>query len=366
MKRDTILIFEDNAIDRSILVELFQSEYQILEAENGKEGIELLRNHLSSVAIVLLDNIMPVMDGFAVLEYLKEKNIVSKIPFIMITGESSSELERKGYEYGIVSYVKKPYQPEVVKQVVQNAIGWFQHKMQLELMVKKQNINMQKQNSILRQQTKKLNHVNEILIDSLSNIVEFRNMESKQHIKRIREYSMCLGKSMMKLYPEYELTPEKLIQIGWASAMHDIGKIAIPDAIILKPAKLTPDEFELIKSHTTKGAEIIQHRVRLNDRAIYDYAYDIARHHHEKYDGKGYPDGLKGDEISIAAQIVSLVDVYDALTSRRVYKMAYESDKAYQMILNGHSGTFSPKLLKAFAEVKPSFEHLLAMYRDED
>ena len=366
MKRDTILIFEDNSIDRAILVELFRSEYKILEAENGKEGLDLLKNNLPSIAIVLLDNIMPVMDGFAVLEYLKEKNILTKIPFIMITGESSAEMERKGYEYGIISYVKKPYQPEVVKQVVQNAIGWFKYKMQLELMVKKQNINMQKQNSVLRQQTKKLNHVNEILIDSLSNIVEFRNMESKQHIKRIREYSLCLGKSVMKLYPEYELTPEKLIQIGWASSLHDIGKIAIPDSIILKPAKLTKDEFELIKSHTTKGAEIIQHRVRLNDRAIFDYAYDIARHHHEKYDGNGYPDGLKGDEISIAAQIVSLVDVYDALTSKRVYKIAYESDKAYQMILNGHSVVFSPKLLKAFTEVKPRFESLLDMYRDEE
>ena len=366
MKRDTILIFEDNSIDRAILVELFQSEYKILEAENGKEGLDLLKNNLPSIAIVLLDNIMPVMDGFAVLEYLKEKNILTKIPFIMITGESSAEMERRGYEYGIISYVKKPYQPEVVKQVVQNAIGWFKYKMQLELMVKKQNINMQKQNSVLRQQTKKLNHVNEILIDSLSNIVEFRNMESRQHIKRIREYSLCLGKSVMKLYPEYELTPEKLIQIGWASSLHDIGKIAIPDSIILKPAKLTKDEFELIKSHTTKGAEIIQHRVRLNDRAIFDYAYDIARHHHEKYDGNGYPDGLKGDEISIAAQIISLVDVYDALTSKRVYKIAYESDKAYQMILNGHSGVFSPKLLKAFTEVKPRFESLLDMYRDEE
>lgn len=366
MKRDTILIFEDNEIDRAILVELFQADYKILEAANGKEGIALLNSNFASIAIVLLDNLMPVMDGFTVLENLKEKNVLSKIPFIMITGESSPELERKGYEYGIVSYIKKPYQVDVVKQVVHNAIGWFQYKMQLEMMVKKQNISIQQQNSVLRQQTKKLNHVNEILIDSLSNIVEFRNMESKQHIKRIREYSMCLGKSVMKLYPEYELTPEKLVQIGWASSLHDIGKIAIPDTIILKPAKLTPDEFELIKSHTTKGSEIIQHRVHLNDRAIYEYAYDIARHHHEKYDGKGYPDGLKGDEISIAAQIVSLVDVYDALTSKRVYKMAYESDKAYQMILNGHSGTFSPKLLKAFTEVKSSFEHLMAMYHDED
>ena len=366
MKRDTILIFEDNEIDRAILVELFQADYKILEAANGKEGIALLNSNFASIAIVLLDNLMPVMDGFTVLENLKDKNVLSKIPFIMITGESSPELERKGYEYGIVSYIKKPYQVDVVKQVVHNAIGWFQYKMQLEMMVKKQNISIQQQNSVLRQQTKKLNHVNEILIDSLSNIVEFRNMESKQHIKRIREFSMCLGKSVMKLYPEYELTPEKLVQIGWASSLHDIGKIAIPDTIILKPAKLTPDEFELIKSHTTKGSEIIQHRVHLNDRAIYEYAYDIARHHHEKYDGKGYPDGLKGDEISIAAQIVSLVDVYDALTSKRVYKMAYESDKAYQMILNGHSGTFSPKLLKAFTEVKSSFEHLMAMYHDED
>lgn len=366
MKRDTILIFEDNEIDRAILAGLFQSDYKILEAANGMEGMALLNSNFASIAVVLLDNLMPVMDGFTVLENLKEKNVLSKIPFIMITGESSSELERKGYEYGIVSYLKKPFQSDVVQQVVHNAVGWFQYKMQLEMMVKKQSISIQQQNSVLRQQTKTLNHVNEILIDSLSNIVEFRNMESKQHIKRIREYSMCLGKSVMKLYPEYELTPEKLVQIGWASSLHDIGKIAIPDSIILKPAKLTADEFELIKSHTTMGAEIIQHRVRLNDRAIYDYAYDIARHHHEKYDGKGYPDGLKGDDISIAAQIVSLVDVYDALTSKRVYKMAYEPDKAYQMILNGHSGTFSPKLLKAFAEVKTNFEHLLAMYRDED
>lgn len=245
MKRDTILIFEDNAIDRTILAELFRSDYKILEAENGKEGMTLLNNNIASIAIVLLDNMMPVMDGFTVLEHLKEKNILNKIPFIMVTGETSPELEKKGYEYGIVSYVKKPYQPEVVRQVVHNAIGWFQYKMQLELMVKKQNINIQKQNSVLRQQTKKLNLVNEILIDSLSNIVEFRNMESKQHIKRIREYSLCLGKSVMKLYPEYELTAEKLIQIGWASSLHDIGKIAIPDSIILKPGKLTPDEFDL-------------------------------------------------------------------------------------------------------------------------
>lgn len=366
MKRDTVLIFEDNAIDRAILTELFQADYKILEADNGKSGLALLNSHYQSIAIVLLDYLMPVMDGFAVLERLKDKNILNKIPFIMITGEDSSEVEKRGYEYGIVSYVKKPYQPEVVKQVVSNAIGWFQYKMELEVVVRKQNESIRKQNGILVQQAKKLKHLNEILIDSLSNIVEFRNLESKQHIKRIREFTLCLGKSMMKLYPECGLTPEQLDQIGWASSLHDIGKIAIPDNIILKPGKLTDDEFELIESHTTKGAEIILHSVRLNDKTIFDYAYDIARHHYEKYDGKGYPDGLKGDEISIAAQLVSLADVYDALVSKRVYKAAYEPDKAYQMIMGGHSGAFSPQLLKAFEEVRAEFESILAQYHDED
>lgn len=366
MKRDTILIFEDNAIDREILVELFRSEYKILEAENGKEGIALLNSHFASIAIVLLDYKMPVMDGFEVLERLKSKNVLNRIPFVMVTGEESAELERKGYEYGIVSYIKKPYRHDVIKQVVSNAAGWFQYKMQLEMVVKKQNADIQKQNELLRQQTDKLGRMNEILIESLSNIVEFRNLESRQHVRRIRELSLCLGKSIMDLYPEYQLAPKQLDQISWASSLHDIGKIAIPENIILKPGKLTENEFELIKSHTTKGAEIIAQAVQINDKEIYDYACDIVRHHHEKYDGKGYPDGLKGDEISIAAQIVSLVDIYDALTSKRVYKAAYEPDKAYQMIINGHSGTFSPKLLKAFTEVKAEFERLIVLYRDED
>lgn len=294
MKRDTILIFEDNEIDRGILSELFRADYKIMEAANGKEGIRLLSNHFASIAVVLLDNMMPVMSGFEVLDRLKGKNITGKIPVIMVTGENSPELEKKGYEYGIVSYIKKPYQPEVVKQVVSNAVGWFRYKMQLEAVIKKQNISIQKRNDVLRGQAKKLNEVNETIIDSLSNIVEFRNLESKQHVKRIREYTLCLGKSIMKLFPEYELTQKKLIQIGWAASLHDIGKIAIPDTIIRKPGKLTPDEYEYVKSHTTKGAEIIQETVHLSDMAVYEYAYDIARHHHEKYDGNGYPDGLKG------------------------------------------------------------------------
>lgn len=365
MKRDTMLIFEDNAMEREILAGMFRQDYKILEAANGKEGLELLNSHFSSIAVVLLDYLMPVVDGFQVLEHLKARKVLNKVPFIMVTSQDSAEFEKKGYEYGIVSYIKKPYQPDVIRQVVSNAVGWFQYKIQLEVVVKKQNENIRRQNEVLVRQAEELERSTEALVDSLSNIMEFRNLESRQHIKRVREFTLCLGRNVMKLYPEYELTPEKLEQIGRASLLHDIGKIAIPDSIILKSGKLTPDEFELIKAHTTKGAEIISQAIRLNDKAIQDYACDIARHHHERYDGNGYPDGLKGEEIDIAAQVVSLVDVYDALVSKRVYKVAYAPDRSYQMIINGNRGTFSPKLLTAFAEARPEFEKLLVLYRDE-
>lgn len=366
MKRDTILIFEDNDIERGILAEIFRQDYKILEAADGKEGIELLNSQLPSIAVVLLDYVMPVMDGFQVLEQLQSKKILSKIPFIMVTGQESAEFEKRGYEYGIVSYIKKPYQADVIKQVVSNAVGWFQYKIQLELVVKKQNENIKQQNEMLKRQAAELEQRTEALVNSLSNIMEFRNLESRQHIKRVQEFTLCLGRNIMKLYPEYNLTPQKIEQIGRASLLHDIGKIAIPDSIILKSSKLNEDEFELIKSHTTKGAEIISKAIHLDDKVVQEYACDIARHHHEKYDGNGYPDGLKGDEIDIAAQIVSLVDVYDALTSKRVYKVAYAPERAYQMIVSGNRGAFSPKLLTAFSEARPEFEKLLMLYRDED
>lgn len=366
MKRDTILIFEDNDIEREILVEVFRQDFRILEAANGKEGIELLEQNLSSITIVLLDYLMPVMDGFQVLEHLRARKILSKIPFIMVTGQESPEFEKRGYEYGIVSYIKKPYQPDVIRQVVGNAIGWFRYKTQLEMVVKKQNVNIKRQNDILRKQTEEMGELTENLVNSLSNIMEFRNLESRQHIKRVREFTLCLGRNVMKLYPEYKLTQEKLVQIGWAASLHDIGKIAIPDSIILKSSRLTPDEFELIKSHTTKGAELISNAIRMKDKAVHAYACDIARHHHEKYDGSGYPDGLKGDAIDISAQIVALVDIYDALTSKRVYKAAYAPDRAYQIVINQGGSTFSAKLLTAFAEARSEFEKLLMIYRDED
>ncbi len=366
MKRDTILIIDDDDISRTILADIFRDEYKILEASNGKEGIELLRKNANSLAVVLLDYTMPVMDGFQMLEYLNKRQLLTLLPFVMITSEESPEFERKGYEYGVVSYIKKPFNAEVVRQLVENVLYFFQYKLKLEITVKGQADKLTKQNAVLKKQATQLRHMNEVMIDALSNIVEFRNLESEQHIKRVRGFCICLGTCVMNLYPEYELTPEKVDSIGKASGLHDIGKIVIPDNIILKPGKLTEDEFEVIKSHTTKGAEMIKKVVHLDDQMFCDYAYDIARHHHEKYDGSGYPDGLRGEEISIAAQIVALVDIYDALTSKRVYKAAYSTEKAYQMVMNGQRGMFSQKLLKVFTEVRPEFEKLVKKHSDTE
>lgn len=365
MLRDTILIVENDEDSRKKLVELFQNKYKILEVSNEKDGIDILRNQVSSLAVVIFNLLIPAEDNFQVMKRLNKKKLTSRIPFIMITSEEAGKYEKTGYEYGVVSYIRKPFYSDVVKQLVDNVVEVFQYKTQLEVTVKTQTEKLKMQNAMLKLMTEKQKHMNEVLIESLSNLVEFRNLESEQHIKRIREFTLCLGTSVRKLYPEYGLTEEKLDIIGWASSLHDIGKIVIPDNIILKAGKLTEDEYEVIKSHTTKGAEIIERVIHLDSKAFCNYAYDIARHHHEKYDGNGYPDGLKGEEISIAAQIVSLVDVYDALTSKRVYKAAYKEDKAFQMIINGQSGAFSSKLLKAFTEVREEFEAIVKKYRDE-
>lgn len=365
MVRDTILILEDDDANRSRLVGLLQDKYKIQEVSNERDGIEVFRKYASVIAVVLVNIMIPAKDNFMVLNHLSQKGFLKRIPFIMITDEKTAEYEKIGYEYGIVSYIKKPFHSDALTQLVDNVVEVFQYKRQLEVTVKTQTEKLKKQNAMLKLMTEKQKHTDEIIVDSLSNIVEFRNLESEQHIKRIREFSFSLGTSVMKLYPEYELTKEKVEMIGRASVLHDIGKIVVPDNIILKASKLNEDEFEVIKSHTTRGAEIIDRLIHIDDEEFYSYVYDIARHHHEKYDGKGYPDGLKGEEISIAAQIVSLVDVYDALTSRRVYKAAYKTDKAFQMIINGQSGEFSPKMLQAFAEVREEFETIVKKYCDD-
>lgn len=355
MKGNTILIVDDVEINREILALMFQQEYTILEAENGKEAIENMKNQMQSIAMVLLDLYMPQMNGFQVLEWMNETKLISSVPVILITGEQSEEMEWKAYEKGVSDIIHKPFNGHIVKRRVQNIIELYQHKNHMESLLGKQNRKLKEQNELLQKQTRRLQEVNNVIIDTMSNVVEFRNLESGEHIKRIKKFTRCLTDCVAEQCPEYGLTEQEIKIIEQASAMHDIGKIAIPDSILLKPGKLTAEEFEIMKTHASKGCELIERIVDVQGKKYSLYCYEICRHHHERYDGRGYPDGLKEEEIPIAAQIVSVADVYDALVSKRVYKSAYKREKAYEMIQHGECGAFSPKLLKCFGEVKVQF-----------
>lgn len=351
MKYDTILIVDDMDINRAILDEMFKQEWKILEAEDGARALELVEAYGQSIAVILLDVVMPRMDGFAVLEKLATKPEWARIPVILITGDTTLEVERQGYEMGVTDIIKKPFSPVVVKKRVNNSIELYLHKNELEDLVTTQT-------AALEKQANQLKRINDSLIDTLSTVVEFRNLESGEHIKRIKNFTNILVGYVAMEYPEYEITTKKIEAITTASAMHDVGKIAIPDRILLKPGKLTPEEFEIMKEHTIRGCEIIESVELMQNEEYFQYSYDICRHHHERYDGSGYPDHLKGENIPIAAQVVSVADVYDALVSKRCYKDAYGKEEAFHMIINGECGVFSPKLLNCLTLAREDFERL--------
>ena len=349
-EQDTILIVDDMEANRAILCEIFRTDFRILEAEDGAQALEIIKEEKDRLAIILLDIIMPHMDGFQVLEQISE-DVMKKVPVILITGDTTDTTEEKGYELKVADIIRKPFTPHVTRRRVENIINLWKHKNDLEHLVRKQTERLERRNLQLKE-------INNKIIDSLAEVVEFRDMESGEHIKRIKGYTRILLNYVVELYKEYDITPEQLEKIVEASAMHDVGKIAIPDNVLLKPGRLTDEEVELMKQHTVQGCEIINKFSFINDKESFQYCYDICRHHHERYDGRGYPDHLQGEDIPIAAQVVSLADVYDALVSDRVYKAAFTADEAYRMILNGECGTFSPKILECFRRAKEEFESL--------
>lgn len=356
--RDKILVADDVEINREILAEILNGEYAILEADNGKQALDIIESQFDEIAAILLDLLMPQVDGFAVLDVMKEKGWIKKIPVLIISGEDSVEVEKQCFEYGVSDFIHKPFDNILVKRRVKNIVSLFQYQNELEQTVEKQTETLRKQYRLLKFQADKLQQSNNNIIDILGTVVESRNFESGEHVKRVKTYTKILALQFQKDYPEYGLTKEKIDVIVSASALHDIGKIAIPDHILLKPGKLTQEEFEYMKSHTTRGCEILNNIKEVWDEEYGKVSYEICRHHHERYDGRGYPDGLTGDEIPISAQIVSVADVYDALVHERVYKNAFSKDKAFQMIVTGECGVFSPKLLECFRNVKKQFESI--------
>lgn len=336
-----ILIVDDQEMNRALLSDMLETDYQILEAADGLEAMEKLEARKSEIASVLLDVRMPNMDGFEVLSKMKHDKQLEQIPVIMISNDDSPESVERSYALGAADYINRPFNNYIVKKRVENTIFLYEKTKSLTELVEEQVAEKEKNNANM--------------ITILSAIVEFRNGESGNHTLRIRIITEILLESIMKKCPKYYLNYSAIADISNAAALHDIGKIAIPEDILNKPGKLTPEEFEIMKTHSAQGAEMLDKMKSLVDHnAMFNYARQICRWHHERWNGNGYPDGLKGDQIPICAQVVSLADVYDALTSVRVYKPAYTHEQALQMIYNGECGQFNPELLEALQEVEDS------------
>ena len=355
VERQTILVVDDIELNRAILVEVFKNKYNTLEAEDGEQALQLLVQYGNEIGAVLLDLWMPVMNGFMLLDEMKTRGMLEKIPVFLITAEDSMEALKRGYEMGVVDVIGKPFMPEMIGRRIDNIIELYKKREYLNHVV-------EIQEEALKEQAKKIQKLNSSIIDTLSTAIEFRDCESGEHVQRIRKLTGIFLNKINHDYQEYSIPEEEILLIQNAAVMHDVGKIAISDQILNKPGKLTKEEFEIMKTHTIRGCELLDSIPEIRNSEIYKYAYDICRHHHERWDGRGYPDGLKGNEISIWGQIVAIADVYDALVSKRVYKEAYGEDTAIQMILNGECGQFNPILLDCLLQLK---DEIASMYHED-
>ena len=340
MDKPKILIADNSQINRMILAELLGDEYEILQAANGCEAVSVISDNPYEIELVILDLVMPVMDGFKALKIMSERGWLTTIPVIVISSDDEISME-KAYEMGATDYIKRPYNRAVIRNRVKNALALYKKQKQLV--------------GVIEAQVAKAEVYSRQMIDVLGNIVEFRNGESNLHIHNVQTVSRILLEHIAEVTNKYGLTNRKIMLISTASALHDIGKIAIDEAVLNKPGRLTPEEFEIIKKHSEIGSDMIKAMPEFdkrvdNENGMYKYAYEICRWHHERWDGFGYPDGLKGEEIPIPAQVVALADVYDALTSERCYKPAYDHETAVKMILNGECGAFNPLLLSSLRD----------------
>lgn len=336
--KQQILIVDDSEMNREILKEILKEDYRILEAANGEECLEQLERYGTGISLVLLDIVMPEMDGFEVLATMNQNHWIEDIPVIMISSEDSDSYIRRAYEMGVSDYISRPFDAKIVYQRVLNMIKLYAKQRRLIRLVTSQIYEKERNNRML--------------IGILSQIVEFRNGESGLHVIHINLITQLLLEQLVKKTGKYQLSWEDRFLIATASALHDIGKIGIDEKILNKPGKLTKEEFEIMKTHTLIGAQILDNLDMYQNEKLIKFAYEICCWHHERYDGKGYPDGLAGEEIPISAQVVSLADVYDALVSERVYKKAFSHEKALEMIRNGECGTFNPLLLQCMTEAQ--------------
>ena len=343
MERQTLMIVDDSSLNRKMLIEILGDRYNYIEAENGRQAVKQLINDMT-VDLILLDINMPEMNGFQVLEHMNKLHWINEIPVVVISADEANESLHQAYSLGITDYIRRPFDVFIVRRRVENTLKI--HNEQKRLM------------NLVADQIYEREENNDLMVGILSHVVEFRNSESRMHIHNICIITELLLRQLVQKTDVYHLSEADIALIKTASAVHDIGKICIPEEILNKPGKLTKEEFALIKTHTTAGAKILERTIYGHDKPLFKYTLEICRWHHERWDGHGYPDGLRGEKIPISAQVVAIADVYDALTSERCYKKAFDHDTSISMIINGECGAFNPLLLECMLDIAPQLRTL--------
>lgn len=345
--KKTILIVDDSELNRSLLSDMLFEDFNIIEAEDGTDAVMILQERELEISLILLDIVMPKMDGFEVLAMMNNKGWINTIPVIMISAETGSAYIDRAYDLGAVDYISRPFDERTVK-----------HRVMSNFMLA---LKQKEMADMLSEQVYARERDSRLMVEILSHIVEFRNGESGLHILHVSTFTEMILKHLMLITDKYNLSKADIKVIVNASALHDIGKMSVPEHILNKPGRLTQEEFEIMKRHAAEGANLLADIPYRNNETLIRIGEQICRWHHERWDGRGYPDGLKGDEIPIGAQVVALADVYDALTSKRVYKDGYSHEKAVEMIQNGECGTFNPLILQCLDEIKDDLKNALHM-----
>lgn len=345
MDRHKILIVDDSQMNRALLSDMLEDNFDVFEAADGREAYSMILAGEHDFSVMLLDIVMPNMNGFELLEIMNKKGWIHDIPVIMISSEKGEAFVERAYDLGVIDFIDRPFNERIVKRRVTSSIMLSARQKELSNFAASQFYEKAKDNKLM--------------INILSHIVEFRNGESGLHVVHVSMITKMILDCLLKTTKKYGISEKDVSLICSASALHDIGKIAIPDEILNKPGRFTPEEFAIMKTHTMKGAEMLDELGMWKDEPLVKFAYQICRWHHERWDGKGYPDGIAGSQIPIAAQVVALADVYDALTSKRCYKDAFSHEKAVEMILNGECGAMNPELLSALSEISDSLKNEL-------
>lgn len=345
--RNLALIVDDSELNRSMLADILSDEYDIIEAENGLEAISQFEKHQFDISLVLLDIVMPEMDGFEVLAIMSKNKWIERVPVIIISAESSSSYIDNAYDLGATEFISRPFDPKTVQRRASNTVMLYSKQNMLENMVTEQMLDKEKSNLIM--------------VELLSHIVELRNGESGMHVLNIRSITKMLLTQLCRTSDRYASIRSKISLIANASSLHDIGKISVPEHILNNPGSLSADEWVVMKAHSMAGANILESTRYYPDEELVRVARDICRWHHERYDGGGYPDALVGEQIPIEAQVVALADVYDALTHKRVYKEAISHEESMRMILYGECGAFNPLLLQCLVDIAPQLKSEMDM-----